>query len=141
MPNLRGLICNCPECGIEFYLTQDKIFEREIEVDGEKLFLKFLTCPNCEEDLCVQLDNEQTRNLLKAQIQTNMAYAMKKFYHRSTKKQERKLLNISYMLIKLQKELKHKYDGSFYIFQNENKKINLNAPVVKFKQESISMEE
>lgn len=134
MADIKNLVCECFNCKKEYVLNSNSLVEREIEIDGEKLFLKILTCPHCHAECSVQIDNEMTMDLLNKQMLINTTLGKLKVERKSANnyvKQYRKLKQISVRLLQARKELVLKYNGSVYYFQNENKKISINEPVVK----------
>ena len=134
MPDIKNLVCECFACKQEYELNSNSLQEREIVIGDEKLFLKILTCPNCKEECIVQIDNESTLDLLQQQMLTNTTLGKLKAQRKSSSKymkQYRRLKQISRILLQERKALALKYNGSVYYFQNENKKISINEPVVK----------
>lgn len=135
MPNIQNLVCICNYCKEEFSLVNSNIQEQQIESKGKKLFLKILKCPLCENESCVQIDDEETLELLKKQFLINANSAIDstrcKANGRLRKHYVKKIKQLSALLIQKRKELNLKYNGSVYYFQNENKKISLNVPDIK----------
>lgn len=135
MPNIQNLVCICNYCKEEFNLVNSNIQEQQIENEGKKLFLKILKCPLCENESCVQIDDEETLELLKKQFLINANSAIDstryKVDGRLRKHYVKKIKQISALLIQKRKELNLKYNGLVYYFEGKINKISLNAPDIK----------
>ena len=135
MPNIQNLVCICNYCKEEFSLVNSNIQEQQIENEGKKLFLKILKCPLCENESCVQIDDEETLELLKKQFLINANSAIDstryKVDGRLRKHYVKKIKQISALLIQKRKELNLEYNGLVYYFEGKTNKISLNAPDIK----------
>lgn len=145
MPNIQNLVCICNHCKEEFELVNSNLHEQQIESEGVKLFLKIIKCPLCENESCVQIDNEETLELLKKQFLINANSAIDstryKIDGKLRKHYVRKLRQISALLIQKRKELNLKYNGLVYYFEGKTNKISLNAPDVKISGSNSYTEE
>lgn len=145
MPNIQNLVCICNYCKEEFSLVNSNIQEQQIENEGKKLFLKILKCPLCENESCVQIDDEETLELLKKQFLINANSAIDstryKVDGRLRKHYVKKIKQISALLIQKRKELNLKYNGLVYYFEGKINKISLNAPDIKISGNNSCLEE
>lgn len=135
MPNIENLVCTCDWCKEEFSLLNSNLSDIQVEIDGEKLFLKILKCPLCQHESCVQIDNVETMELLKKQFLINANAAIDSTRYKTNgklrKHYTKRLKQISALLIQKRKELNLKYNGSVYYFEGKESKISLNVPDIK----------
>lgn len=144
MPNnIENLICNCNKCKSDFRLnsyclkTLKNISVEDSNGRFERLQLTILTCPICNSERVVQIDNDESLYILNKQFTLNTVIGKRKCNFKDTEKQEKKLKYYSALLIQIRKDLNLKYNGSVYYFQNKNKKISINVPDVKILDYSL----
>ena len=142
MPNnIENLICNCDKCKSDFRLNSyclKTLKNVRVEDSNESLQLTILTCPICKSEKIVQIDNDESLYILSKQFTLNAVIGKRKCNFKDTEKQEKKLKYYSALLIQIRKDLNLKYNGSVYYFQNENKKISINAPDAKILDYSLA---
>ena len=138
--DIKNLICICDKCKSEFKLNSEclkTLKNISVEDSNESLQLTILTCPICNSEEVVQIDNDESLYILNKQFTLNTVIGKRKCNFKDTEKQEKKLKYYSALLIQIRKDLNLKYNGSVYYFQNENKKISINVPDVKILDYSL----
>ena len=138
--DIKNLICICDKCKSEFKLNSEclkTLKNVRVEDSNESLQLTILTCPICNSEEVVQIDNDESLYILNKQFTLNTVIGKRKCNFKDTEKQEKKLKYYSALLIQIRKDLNLKYNGSVYYFQNENKKISINVPDVKILDYSL----
>ena len=138
--DIKNLICICDKCKSEFKLNSyclKTLKNVRVEDSNESLQLTILTCPICNSEEVVQIDNDESLYILNKQFTLNTVIGKRKCNFKDTEKQEKKLKYYSALLIQIRKDLNLKYNGSVYYFQNENKKISINVPDVKILDYSL----
>lgn len=120
--------CFCDEC----FDTDSSQFEhREVVVGTQELTLTILTCPICGSEMVVQIDNEETGELLLKQMGLNMRIGKAKYYKRSYKREERELQAVTDRLLKTQEDLIAEYGNTFYQFKDNVFKLEFHRPTVQ----------
>lgn len=138
--DIKNLICICDKCKSDFKLNSyclKTLKNVRVEDSNESLQLTILTCPICNSEEVVQIDNDESLYILNKQFTLNTVIGKRKCNFKDTEKQEKKLKYYSALLIQIRKDLNLKYNGSVYYFQNENKKISINVPDVKILDYSL----
>ena len=138
--DIKNLICICDKCKSDFKLNSyclKTLKNVRVEYSNESLQLTILTCPICNSEEVVQIDNDESLYILNKQFTLNTVIGKRKCNFKDTEKQEKKLKYYSALLIQIRKDLNLKYNGSVYYFQNENKKISINVPDVKILDYSL----
>lgn len=133
MPNkINGLVCNCQKC-LQTFFVNDNVHKIQTAINSEQITLTVLICPFCKKEHIVQIDNEETLQILEKQMKINTEAAIKNFYQETyTGLEERK--KIAALLVEKRNLLNIKYNGSFYYFENKKKKIKLTEPTVKISE-------
>lgn len=138
--DIKNLICICDKCKSDFKLNSyclKTLKNVRVEDSNESLQLTILTCPICNSEEVVQIDNDESLYILNKQFTLNTVIGKRKCNFKDTEKQEKKLKYYSALLIQIRKDLNLKYNGSVYYFQNKNKKISINVPDVKILDYSL----
>lgn len=134
MPNIQNLICECVSCKEKFELNNTVLETREIKsFDDKLLYLTIIKCPLCADEIIVQIDDDETKQILKKQmsINYNLAVAKVNCQNKRIKKLQKKCEQFEALLLYLRKQLQLKYNGSVYYFQSEKKEIGLNVPAIE----------
>lgn len=127
-------VWRCKICNSENKMLESSEM-RPVIVDDEKLLLTVLHCQNCSEEYIVQIDDDESFELL--QKQRLLQYAIgktKNSFGKPTQRQKRKEKQFSMLLIQHRKALNETYNNSVYWFQNNLKKIRINEPAVYIMQ-------
>lgn len=115
----------CPICKEKMKLEESKIGRSLAEVDGEKIEVTYLVCPNCDKKVIVQLDNEQTKEIL-SYVKSELLKGMKtkKLGHEVHKKKSLKFGRENRHLDKCRKELNKRFDGIEFNIEGDLVKVD-----------------
>lgn len=120
---MNPIQCKCTECGQLFVITEKSCKEDNLTMsDGEKLKLEYFSCPACRKVFPVYLENAYVKQLKDAR--TAVQDKINKLVNKgavtpsTAEKLERYSKKVSKYTIevqKLQKVLKDRYNGEFYL--------------------------
>lgn len=126
---MANIMVSCEKCKEKFPMLAN--FEnRSVEINGSKLELTVLICPFCGSEMTVQIDNSKTTRLFKKQLELSRKEGISNFY-RKKPKHNPKIDIISSEIRRLRADLNAKYNGSVYLFEGKEKKLEFSAPTTK----------
>jgi hypothetical protein len=118
----------CDECKYEFNLNASNVLEKHITVreDGKEIIITYYECPQCHKVFVVQIDTEETKNLL-VDVRKLMHEASNKKSKKQqfSKKKSAKGRNLINELDDMRKNLAVIYDGCHYIEDGNEVKLTM----------------
>lgn len=118
----------CDECGIEFLLRSNDIYETYITIDGKDLFLTYFACPYCNTAYVIKIvEFEKYRELAE-----DFMTCVNRIKAQQGKRNPERLQNLIDMAEKKQERMKKyiegmndRYPGKFLKYRDNHGSINI----------------
>lgn len=122
-----NVVTNCTSChqGVDI---ERCLIERKVN----KLVLTILVCPNCGNEIVVQLDDQNTLRLYQQQLNLSRRIGKSQFISgQPTFAQQRKMNKLTKELIAARNELCSEYNHTSYQFEGKEHKLDIHVPNMK----------
>lgn len=126
---MADFMVSCEKCKGKISLSEN-LENRSVKINGANIYLIVLTCPSCGSEMTVQIDNTKTAKLFKKQFELLCKEWISNFY-RKTFKHDPKIGIINNKIRRLRADLNAKYNGSVYLFEGKEKKLEFSEPTTE----------
>lgn len=127
------ILTNCSCCHQDFNMAEN-MTERTITLD-EKLILTVLVCPNCQNEIVSQIDNNSTLRLQEHNLLMLKQIGERQYqYGNATESQLRRQGQLNDKLFKARADLCGKYNHTSYQFDGKEHKLDIHIPSMKISE-------